>query len=123
MLVADGLDLRSRGSPLRLKLLTHAHEAVSWGWVSRGGMIMAGTRARWRLTSVVGCHRVDQESTGAARAPIAPRHIFAGVHFVGGSRMRRPRSCTCGMLHCLRSGYVPRGLSRREARLSSGWVA
>ena len=82
----------------------------------------AGTRARWRLTSVVGCHRVDQESTGAARAPIAPRHIFAGVHFVGGSRMRRPR-CTCGMLHCLLSGYVPRGLSRREARLSSGWVA
>ena len=69
----------------------------------------AGTRARWRLTSVVGCHRVDQESTGAARAPIAPRHIFAGVHFVGGSRMRRPRSCTCGMLHCLLSGYVPRG--------------
>ena len=68
----------------------------------------AGTRARWRLTSVVGCHRVDQESTGAARAPIAPRHIFAGVHF-GGSRMRRPRSCTCGMLHCLLSGYVPRG--------------
>ena len=51
----------------------------------------AGTRARWRLTSVVGCHRVDQESTGAARAPIAPRHIFAGVHIVGGSRMRRPR--------------------------------
>ena len=94
---------------------THTR-CVSWGWVSRGGMIMAvvQARARWRLTSVVGCHRVDQESTGAARAPIAPRHIFAGVHF-GGSRMRRPRSCTCGMLHCfagvLPSGYVQRGLS------------
>ena len=46
MLVADGLDLRSRGSPLRLKLLTNTHEAVSWGWVSRGGMIMAVVQAR-----------------------------------------------------------------------------
>ena len=71
----------------------------------------AGTRARWRLTSVVGCHRVDQESTGAARAPIAPRHIFAGVHF-GGSRMRRPRSCTCGMLHCLPEFCFPRTRAR-----------
>ena len=79
----------------------------------------AGTRARWRLTSVVGCHRVDQESTGAARAPIAPRHIFAGVHFVGGSRMRRPRQVVL-VACCIvcRSFNVP---SVTGGPTSSGW--
>ena len=65
----------------------------------------AGTRARWRLTSVVRCHRVAQESTGAARAPRAPRHICVGVHSA------RPKRGALRLDFRSKLLYAPRGSS------------